>query len=96
MGLSFERILLGAKGISARWLKARKRVTSAGGSDGSLYKMLSSKSQTANSLNPKIQESDRIKERFDLDYSELTEKNLRHRRGEGLREDHRHVGRRKP
>jgi hypothetical protein len=25
MGLSFERILLGAKSISARWLKARKR-----------------------------------------------------------------------
>jgi predicted transcriptional regulator len=38
--------------------------------------MLSSKSQTANSLNPKIQEPYRIEERFDLDYRELTEKDL--------------------
>jgi hypothetical protein len=33
MGLSFERILLGAKSISARWLKARKR-SDIGGSIG--------------------------------------------------------------
>jgi hypothetical protein len=76
MGLSFERILLGAKSISARWLKARKR-SDIGGRIG-WQPLQNALIQIPNGKLFKSQDPKpyRIEERFDLDYRELTEKDF--------------------